>query len=88
MQIHQIYPSTPCNTHQDVPSAKRNTVLSHRLLLHLQLNLGLGTAAAEDDGGGQAGDGLVVLGVDIGEDRVLALRWLSVDIPHFPTTRG
>lgn len=31
------------------------------------------TTSSEDDGSGQAGDLLVVLGVDVGEDSVLAL---------------
>lgn len=46
----------------------------HSALVHpLQLDLS-SLVGAEDDGGGQASDGLIVFGVHIGENSVFALE--------------
>lgn len=58
--------------HAQNPLKSRNIhVLTPPTCIHSKLDLSI--AGAEDDGGGQAGNWLVVLGVYVGEDGVLAL---------------
>lgn len=69
--------------HSMIHDATSSSLLLQPLELHnLSDNLD-GTASLEDDSGGQAGDLVVVLGVDIGEDSVLALKQRSAHVFHY-----
>lgn len=55
--------------------------------IHLQLDLSL--AGTEEDGRGKAGNGLIVLGVDVGEDGVFALNfWRNQQTDSYPGPTG
>lgn len=67
---------------RDISTDPWPNVLSHRPIARpLQLQLDLSIAGAEDDGRSQASDGLVILGIDVGEDGVLALFFELANSP-------